>query len=168
MYKIIKKNKQTGVMLNKWQIIQHAPSPRAKKMVAAGTTFRNEVRGKAKVKEREREGEQKKEAAWAADGWTVLCKAMVEVNIAYRLCCDFNQWAVVRRPQRSQCEDWGARVRRRFSSYCPADWLQPEFLLRLLHSKNVMESWLLSCWIPKQTYFFKEKTKWDVDLKLMV
>lgn len=115
--------------------------------------------GKQKWRREKERGRAKKEAAWAADGWTVLREAMVEVNIAFRLCCDFNWWEVARRPQRSQCEDWGSRERRRFSSCCPADWLQPEFLLQFLHSKNAMESWLLGCWIPKQTFFFFKKRK---------
>lgn len=140
-------------MLIKWQIIQHAPSPRAKKMAAAGTPIWNEVRGKAKVKERER-GRGKKEGGLSSGWLNCVLQSPVEVNIAFRLNCDFSQWAVAWRPQRSQCEGWGSWARRRFSSYCPADWLQPEFLLTFLHSKNTVECWLLDCWIPKQTFFF--------------
>lgn len=141
--------------LRKWQQLEHL----------------SEMKWGGKQKwrrEREREGEEKRKAAWAADGWTVFYKAPVEVNIVFRLNCDFSQWAVAWRPQRSQCEGWGSWARRRFSSYCPADWLQPEFLLTFLHSKNAMECWLLGCWIPKQTFFLKKYTKRDVDLKLMV
>lgn len=98
--------------LRKWQQLEHL----------------SEIKwgGKQKWRREKERGRAKKEAAWAADGWTVLRNAMVEGNITFRLCCCFNPWEVARRrPQRSQCEDWGSQKRRRFSSCCPADWLQP-------------------------------------------
>lgn len=126
--------------------------------------------GKQKWRREKERGRAKKEAAWAVDGWTVLRKAVVEVNVAFRLCCNFSRWEVVRRPQRSQCEDWGSRERRRFSSRCPADWLQPvsssisaqqecygKLVARLLDPKN-----------RPFFFFLRIKTKWDVELKLKV
>ncbi|XP_040420410.1 calcium/calmodulin-dependent protein kinase type II subunit gamma isoform X6 [Cygnus olor] len=58
-------HRRDGKWLNVHYHCSGAPAAplQAKKMAAAGTSFRNEVRGKAKVKEREREGEQKKEVA---------------------------------------------------------------------------------------------------------
>lgn len=150
-------------MLNKWQIIQHAPSPRAKKMAAAGTSFRNEVRGKAKVKEREREGEQKRRRL--EQRVAELCSTKPRWKLTSHSGCAATsvseRW---RGDPRGACvKTWGSRERRRFSSCCPADWLQPEFLLQFLHSKNAMESWLLGCWIPKQTllffFFLRKKNK---------
>lgn len=109
--------------------------------------------GKQKWRRERERGRGKKEGSLSSGWLNCVLQSPVEVNIAFRLNCDFSQWAVAWRPQRSQCEGWGSWARRRFSSYCPADWLQPEFLLTFLHSKNAMECWLLGCWIPKQTFF---------------
>lgn len=159
-------------MLNKWQIIQHAPSPRAKKVAAARTSFRNEVRGKAKVKERKREGEQE--------------RRQLEQRMADP--CSAKRWwkliphsgcAATTVGERWQGDPRGASVKTGVQERGGASLPVAQqsdfslFLLRFLHSKNAMETWLLGCWIPKQTflfffpfYFLRNKTKWNVDLKL--
>lgn len=137
-------------MLNKWQIIQRAPSPRAKKVAAAGTSFRNEVRGKAKVKEREREQERRR-----------LEQRMAEL-------CSAKRWwkwiphsgcAAAAVGKRWQGDPRGASVKTGVGERGGASLPVAQqsdfslFLLQFLHSKNAMETWLLSCWIPKQTFF---------------
>lgn len=111
-------------MLNKWQIIQHAPSPRAKKVAAAGTSFRNEVRGKAKVKERKREGEQERRRL--EQRMAELCSAKRWWKLIPHSGC-----AATTVGERWQGDPRGASVktgvqeRRCFSSCCPAVWRQP-------------------------------------------
>lgn len=119
---------------------------------------------------RERERESKK-GGGLNSGWLNCArqsKAMVEVNTTFGLCCNCSRWEVARRPQRSQCEDWGSRERRCFSSVAQQSDFSL-FLLRFLHSKNAMETWSLSCWIPKQTFlfffFFKTYNKMECRFK---
>lgn len=130
-----------------------SPQPRAKKMAAAGTSFRNEVRGKAKVKERERQREQKRRQL--EQQMAELCSAKPWWKLTSHSDC-----AVT-----SVCERWRGDPRRanvktgvqeRGGASLPVAQ-QTDFslfLLQFVHSKNAMESWLLGCWIPKQTFFF--------------
>lgn len=108
-------------------------------MAAAGTSFRNEVRGKAKVKKRKREGEQERRRLeqWMAEQ------------------CSTKQWwkliphsgcAATTVGERWRGDPRGASVKTGVQERGGASLPVAEqsdfslFLLRFLHSKNAMET----------------------------
>lgn len=127
-------------------------------MAAAGTSFRNEVRGNAKVKERERQREQKRRQL--EQQMAELCSAKPWWKLTSYSGCAVT-WVCERwrgDPRRASVKT-GVRERGGASLPVAQQTDFSLFLLQFVHSKKLWKAGYLAAGSQNRLFFLKRRTK---------